>query len=111
MRATLTAAVLMCIAVSAMAQIANIDERLVNISFLAPPVEIKNLHAGPVAPNWASDAHKAEVPDPTVLPIYLQVDNISPKTVQNVHYQIKTKLGVRTDIELARLAMKLKLIG
>ncbi len=37
--------------------------------------------------------------------------NLSPKTVQNVHYQIKTKLGVRTDIELARLAMKLKLIG
>lgn len=37
--------------------------------------------------------------------------NISPKTVQNVHYQIKAKLGVRTDIELARLAMKLKLIG
>lgn len=36
--------------------------------------------------------------------------NISPKTVQNIHYQIKTKLGVRTDIELARLAMKLKLI-
>ncbi len=37
--------------------------------------------------------------------------NLSPKTVQNVHYQIKTKLGVRTDIELARLAMRLKLIG
>ena len=37
--------------------------------------------------------------------------NISPKTVQNAHHQIKTKLGVRTDIELARLAMKLKLIG
>lgn len=36
--------------------------------------------------------------------------NISPKTVQNVHYQIKAKLGVKTDIELARLAMKLKLI-
>jgi two-component system, NarL family, invasion response regulator UvrY len=36
--------------------------------------------------------------------------NISPKTVQNSHYQIKAKLGVRTDIELARLAMKLKLI-
>jgi DNA-binding NarL/FixJ family response regulator len=31
--------------------------------------------------------------------------------VQNVHYQIKAKLGVRSDIELARLAMKLKLIG
>ena len=36
--------------------------------------------------------------------------NISPKTVQNVHYQIKAKLGVKTDLELARLAMKLKLI-
>lgn len=36
--------------------------------------------------------------------------NISPKTVQNTHYQIKAKLGVRSDIELARLAMKLKLI-
>lgn len=36
--------------------------------------------------------------------------NISPKTVQNAHYQIKAKLGVKTDIELARLAMKLKLI-
>lgn len=37
--------------------------------------------------------------------------SISPKTVQNVHYQIKAKLGVKTDIELARLAMKLKLIA
>jgi two-component system, NarL family, invasion response regulator UvrY len=36
--------------------------------------------------------------------------NISPKTVQNGHYQIKAKLGVKTDIELARLAMKVKLI-
>lgn len=36
--------------------------------------------------------------------------NISPKTVQNGHYQIKAKLGVKTDIELARLAMRLKLI-
>jgi len=36
--------------------------------------------------------------------------NISPKTVQNAHYQIKSKLGVKTDIELTKLAMKLKLI-
>lgn len=36
--------------------------------------------------------------------------NISPKTVQNGHYQIKAKLGVKSDIELARLAIKLKLI-
>lgn len=37
--------------------------------------------------------------------------NISPKTVQNGHYQIKAKLGVKTDIELTRLAIKLKLIA
>ncbi|KAA3655539.1 response regulator transcription factor [Denitromonas sp.] len=30
--------------------------------------------------------------------------HISPKTVQNTHYQIKRKLGARSDIELARLA-------
>jgi len=36
--------------------------------------------------------------------------HISPKTVQNCHYQIKAKLGVKTDIELARLAMKFRLI-
>lgn len=32
--------------------------------------------------------------------------NVSPKTVQNGHYQIKSTLGVRNDIELVRLAMK-----
>lgn len=37
--------------------------------------------------------------------------NISPKTVQNGHYQIKAKLGVKSDIELTRLAIKLKLIA
>lgn len=37
--------------------------------------------------------------------------NISPKTVQNTHYQIKAKLGVRSDFELARLAMKLNLVS
>ncbi len=36
--------------------------------------------------------------------------HISPKTVQNCHYQIKAKLGVKTDIELARQAMKWGLI-
>jgi DNA-binding NarL/FixJ family response regulator len=36
--------------------------------------------------------------------------HISPKTVQNCHYQIKAKLGVKTDIELARLAMKYNLM-
>lgn len=36
--------------------------------------------------------------------------HISPKTAQNTHYQIKTKLGVRSDIELVRLAMRLKLV-
>jgi len=37
--------------------------------------------------------------------------SISTKTVQNCHYQIKVKLGVRSDIELTRLALKLGLIG
>jgi DNA-binding NarL/FixJ family response regulator len=31
--------------------------------------------------------------------------HLSPKTVQNLHYQIKHKLGVDSDIELTRLAM------
>lgn len=36
--------------------------------------------------------------------------SITPKTVQNCHYQIKAKLGVRTDIELTRAALKLGLV-
>lgn len=36
--------------------------------------------------------------------------SITGKTVQNAHYQIKSKLGVRTDIELTRVALKLGLI-
>ncbi len=36
--------------------------------------------------------------------------NISPKTVCNCHYLIKRKLGVNTDIELTRLAIKLNVL-
>jgi len=36
--------------------------------------------------------------------------NISPKTVANCHYQVKRKLGVATDIELVRLAVKMNLV-
>lgn len=36
--------------------------------------------------------------------------HISPKTAQNIHYQLKAKLGVKSDIELVRLAMRLKLV-
>lgn len=36
--------------------------------------------------------------------------HISPKTAQNCHYQIKAKLGVKSDIELVRLAMKWNLV-
>jgi len=36
--------------------------------------------------------------------------SITAKTVQNCHYQIKTKLGVRSDIELTRTALRLGLI-
>jgi two-component system invasion response regulator UvrY len=31
--------------------------------------------------------------------------HLSVKTVHNVHYQIKAKLGVDSDIELTRLAL------
>ena len=37
--------------------------------------------------------------------------NISPKTVQNYHYGIKAKLGLRTDAEMVRLAMRVGLVG
>lgn len=37
--------------------------------------------------------------------------NISPKTVCNCHYLIKRKLGVASDIELTRLAIRLKVIN
>lgn len=36
--------------------------------------------------------------------------HISPKTAQNIHYQVKAKLGVKSDIELLRLALRLKLL-
>lgn len=36
--------------------------------------------------------------------------NISPKTVCNCHYLIKRKLGVASDIELTRLAIRLNVI-
>lgn len=35
--------------------------------------------------------------------------HLSPKTVANCHYQIKRKLGASTDIELVRLAFRLKI--
>ena len=40
-----------------------------------------------------------------------QTLNISPKTVCNCHYLIKRKLGVAGDIELTRLAIRLKVIN
>lgn len=36
--------------------------------------------------------------------------HISPKTVSNCHYQIKRKLSVGSDIELAHLALRLKIV-
>lgn len=37
--------------------------------------------------------------------------HISPKTAQNIHYQLKSKLGVKSDIELLRLAMRQNLVN
>lgn len=39
-----------------------------------------------------------------------QILNISPKTVCNCHYLIKRKLGVASDIELTRLAIRLNVL-
>jgi len=36
--------------------------------------------------------------------------NLSPKTVRNLHYTVKRKLGVRDDIELVRMAVRLDVI-
>jgi two-component system, NarL family, invasion response regulator UvrY len=36
--------------------------------------------------------------------------NLSPKTVSNYHYLIKSKLGIASDIELARLAVRMKIV-
>jgi len=36
--------------------------------------------------------------------------HISTKTAQNTHYQIKAKLGVKSDIDLMRLAIKWRLV-
>ncbi|MDD2722914.1 MAG: response regulator transcription factor [Methylovulum sp.] len=40
-----------------------------------------------------------------------QTLNISPKTVANSHYLIKRKLGVGSDIELTRLAIRLQVVN
>ena len=42
---------------------------------------------------------------PAKVPDIAQRLHLSPKTVQNLHYQIKHKLGVDSDIELTRLAL------
>ncbi|MGR8935333.1 MAG: response regulator [Gammaproteobacteria bacterium] len=36
--------------------------------------------------------------------------HLSPKTVANCHYEIKRKLGVKSDIELVRLALQYKVV-
>ena len=36
--------------------------------------------------------------------------HLSPKTVNNLHYPIKSKLGVRSDFELTRMALSWGLI-
>jgi two-component system, NarL family, invasion response regulator UvrY len=37
--------------------------------------------------------------------------NLSPKTVQNHHYQIKSKIGARTDAHLVWLALGAGLVN
>jgi len=42
---------------------------------------------------------------PMAVPLIASTLHLSEKTVHNLHYQIKRKLGVGSDIELARLAL------
>ncbi len=80
-RAMLIACLIALGAACAQAQVANIDERVINIQ--APPVMITNIHAGYQTPAWASEAHKKDLPkrETPFLPLYLQVQNTSPKTI------------------------------
>ncbi len=82
MKPLLSVSILLALSVSvANAQIANLDERLVDVRFLEPPVTITNCHAGYDVPAWASDVDKANAPVGPVLPVYLQVQNTGPDTV------------------------------
>jgi DNA-binding NarL/FixJ family response regulator len=36
--------------------------------------------------------------------------HLSPKTINNIHYQIKAKFGVRNDFELTRMVLSWGLI-
>lgn len=76
----------LAIVAGAWGQVAKIDVRLVNVQFLEPPVTVKGIHAGWEAPTWAAEAHKAEQLPVGVLPLYLQVQNASSKTI--VAYQM-----------------------
>jgi hypothetical protein len=71
---------------SAWAQVANLDERLVNVQAFGPPVSIKAIHAGWEVPAWAAEAHRIERLPVGVLPLYLQVQSASSKTI--VAYQV-----------------------
>ena len=42
---------------------------------------------------------------PASVPEIAQRLHLSIKTIHNLHYQIKSKLGVDSDIELTRLAL------
>lgn len=74
------------VATGAWAQVANLDERVVNVQAFGPPTSIKAIQAGWEVPAWAAEAHRAERLPMGVLPLYMQVQNASSKTI--VAYQV-----------------------
>ena len=66
----------------------QIDERVVNLQ--SPPVKVTNIHAGWPPPEWASEPHKTNQPEPKFLPLYLQAQNTTDKAI----YAYKLKVVV-----------------
>lgn len=50
------------------------------------------------------------IADARSIPEIAETLNLSPKTVANYHYLIKSKLGVSTDVELVHLALRLRIV-
>lgn len=65
------------------AQMIDIGEQVVNLERLSPPITITQAHAGAQPPQWASQEHKNNPPQPGIgVPLYMQVKNNSSKTIR-----------------------------
>lgn len=81
-------ALVIVVASTAHAQLPEIEAWVVAIQ--SPPLKITNIQAGWAAPQWASEKHKADAADYRVLPLYLQVQNVSQKPIAAYRFTIAT---------------------